>query len=204
MAKITIYGPPQSTYVRTARMLCEEKGVAYDLQPVEFGSPAHLALHPFGKVPVCKCNGELLYETLAICSYLNDTLPGPSFIPTDARERARMNCWISLINAYAYTSMIRQLVLPRFGIVQVDESVANDAVAESVRQLGMANDELGANPYLAGESLSIADLLLVPIVDYLMAFPDMQEQLKDYTNLKRWYDELSARDSYSATVPPQG
>ncbi|MEE8248170.1 MAG: glutathione S-transferase N-terminal domain-containing protein, partial [Alphaproteobacteria bacterium] len=45
MTEVVIYGFPQSTYVRTARLVCEEKGVAYDLAPVEFGSPEHLELH---------------------------------------------------------------------------------------------------------------------------------------------------------------
>ena len=29
MSDVILYGPPQSTYVRTARMACEEKGVPY-------------------------------------------------------------------------------------------------------------------------------------------------------------------------------
>lgn len=204
MAEITIYGPPQSTYVRTVRMLCEEKGAPYELQGVQFGSAEHLALHPFGKVPACVCDGETLYETQAICSYLNDALPGTNCVPNDAQERAHMHRWISLINDYSYKAMVKELVLPRFGIVELDESVIKDAVAESVRQLGIADHELSNKPYLAGKSLSIADLLLVPIVDYLMAFPDVEEKTVHLVNLRRWYEALSERASFTATVPPRG
>ena len=35
MADVKIYGAPQSTYVRTARMICEEKGIDYDLEVVD-------------------------------------------------------------------------------------------------------------------------------------------------------------------------
>ena len=54
MANLEIIGFPQSTYVRVARMACEEKGVAYDLRPAPPHSPEVLAIHPFGKIPAMR------------------------------------------------------------------------------------------------------------------------------------------------------
>jgi glutathione S-transferase len=54
MAQVTIYGSQLSTFTRTARMVCVEKDVSYDLVEFERGSPALLALQPFGKVPALK------------------------------------------------------------------------------------------------------------------------------------------------------
>ncbi len=204
MAKIILYGPPQSTYVRTARMLCEEKKAKYKLEPIEFGSAAHRTLHPFAKVPVCRVDDELIYETSAICAYLDATLPGKKLTPSSAIERAHMERWISMINAYCYQTMSRELVLPRFGLRKVDDSVINDAVAESERQARIADGELAQRPYLAGESLSIADLFLAPIIAYLLVFPDMQERLAPLAHLQKWFAQVSARDSFKATEPPKG
>ena len=50
---------------------------------------------------------------------------------------------------------------------------------------------------------SLADLLLAPIVYYLMAFPDLQEKLAPLGNLQRWYGELSARPAFKKTEPPR-
>jgi glutathione S-transferase len=58
MANLEIIGFPQSTYVRVARMACEEKGVAYDLRPAPPHSPEVLAIHPFGKIPAMR-HGDL-------------------------------------------------------------------------------------------------------------------------------------------------
>lgn len=66
MTDVVIYGFAQSSYVRTTRLVCEEKGVAYELAPVEFGSPAHLELHPFGKIPAFRHGDLVLHETSAI------------------------------------------------------------------------------------------------------------------------------------------
>ena len=44
--------------------------------------------------------------------------------------------------------------------------------------------------------------LLVPIVDYLMAFPVIQEKTRELSHLRRWYDALSSRARFKATNPP--
>ena len=51
-----VFGAPYSVYVRAVRLALEEKGVHYELVPVDIfaseGVPAeHKARHPFGKIP---------------------------------------------------------------------------------------------------------------------------------------------------------
>src|SRR5438309_1302524 len=51
-----VFGAPYSVYVRAVRLALEEKGVDYELVPVDIfaseGQPAeHMARHPFGKIP---------------------------------------------------------------------------------------------------------------------------------------------------------
>ena len=45
-ALIRIHGYPISTWTRTLRMTCAEKGLTYELVPVRYGSEEHGALHP--------------------------------------------------------------------------------------------------------------------------------------------------------------
>ena len=47
MSDVTILGTSLSSYLRTTRMACEEKGISHDLEDLEFGSDGHAALHPF-------------------------------------------------------------------------------------------------------------------------------------------------------------
>ena len=81
MSKPVLYGFDGSTYVRTVRMLCAEKGVEYEQVPVnvlegEPRQPEHLARHPFGKVPVLDHDGMRIIETGAITRYIAAVLPG--------------------------------------------------------------------------------------------------------------------------------
>ncbi len=54
MATVEILGFAPSTYTRVARMACEEKGVSYELKPLQPHSPEVLAIHPFGKIPALR------------------------------------------------------------------------------------------------------------------------------------------------------
>jgi len=73
---IQIFGPTFSTFVRTVMLCCDEKGFSYhvglswDGLDVGFKSAAHQALHPWGRVPVIKHQGQTLYETHLFCDTL--------------------------------------------------------------------------------------------------------------------------------------
>ena len=95
MADVILHGVAPSTYTRTARLTCEGKGVSYQLEPVEFGSARHLALHPFGKIPILEHGSTRIFETLAIARYVDEAFKGPALQPADAKGRALMTQWIS-------------------------------------------------------------------------------------------------------------
>ena len=125
MAKPIIYGIPQSTYVRTVRLLLEEAGIEYDLKPVnifngETKSAEYLAKHPFGKVPTLEVDGEILYETSAITDYLNTALANNKFTLSTPMLQARMRQVMAIIDNYFYapavlTIVIQRLIIPSQG-----------------------------------------------------------------------------------------
>ena len=115
MSKPIIYGPSYSAYVRMTRLALEEKGATYELSPVDLIGGAHkqpdfLARNPFGKLPAFRHDGLNLYETSAITRYIDRTLPGPALQPSGARSMARVDQVMSIVDSFAYASMIGQLV----------------------------------------------------------------------------------------------
>jgi glutathione S-transferase len=56
-------------------------------------SREHRERHPFGKAPVLECDGSRILETSAILRYANNAFEGPSFIPDNPVDRARMDIW---------------------------------------------------------------------------------------------------------------
>ena len=65
MADLEIIGIPLSNYVRSIRMLCEEKGVPYTLKPVPPHSPDVIAIHPAGQIPCLRHGDVALFESKA-------------------------------------------------------------------------------------------------------------------------------------------
>lgn len=206
MAELTIIGFPQSTYVRTVRIACEEKGVGYALQPLDFGSEALRAIHPFSKIPALRHGDFRLYETSAICRYVDEAFDGPPLVPADPRERAWMEQWISAGNAYYDRDIVRavvieRLVAPRFGRAPDEQKIA-DALPRVAREMEVMDDWLADRAWLAGGSPSIADYVLVPMIAYLRVTPEGPALLENRAGIARWWEAVSARPSFAATAPP--
>jgi glutathione S-transferase len=134
MSEVTLYGFPRSVYVQMAGSVLTHHEVAYafhDLE-TEMNTPAHLALHPFERVPILRHGDFTLYETGAIVGYVDEVFGSCRLTPGDPRLRGRMNQWISAVNGYYYPYLIYHVshernVFPQLGIAS-DEAVVAHAV----------------------------------------------------------------------------
>lgn len=206
MSDVILYGNPLSTYTRTARMAFEEKGVPYDLEPVDHTAPEYRAIHPFGKIPAMRHGDFLLYETMAIAKYVDAVFDGPPLQPNAIVPRAMMNQWISSIVHYYYGSMIRKLVFERF-VAPMQGRAPNEAlVAEGLpeikHQIGVLEATLSGAPHLAGDDCTIADLMLYPVLFYVNFSPEGQEMIAAAPGVSAWLDRMGERPAAQATIPP--
>jgi len=210
MVEAVIYGPAYSTYTRTARLVFEEKGQAYKLVEVDIlkgdgHSAAHLARHPYGKVPTLEIDGFALYETDAIERYVDEALPGAKLQPADAKQRARMSQVMGFIDNYIYGEaigglVVNRLINPLLG-KPVDEARIKEAVEETEKALQEVEHLMGAGPYLAGPGLSLADLHLAPIVAYLTMTPEGELLLKKLPKIAEWWGKIKDLPSMAKTAP---
>ncbi|MEM7226624.1 MAG: glutathione S-transferase family protein [Pseudomonadota bacterium] len=205
MDDIVIYGFPVSTYVRSARLIFEEKSIAYRNEPVDFTLPDYRALHPWAKIPSLRHGALVLYETSAILRYGAEAFEGPSFVPETVLGRARMEQWISAINAYMDKTMTRAYIIERLAPKVLgrpsDEAAIAAALPEIDRQLGIIDESLARQAYLADEAISLADLLLAPILAYLRKLPDAAPLVAKHASVARWIEAMEARPAMAATDP---
>ena len=85
-------GLARDTRVRWA---LEEVGQPYEVRLVSFRAlkePAHLALHPFGKIPTYEEGDLALFESGAIVLHIAECHAG--LLPEDANARARAITWM--------------------------------------------------------------------------------------------------------------
>lgn len=206
MADLVIYGIPQSTYVRSARMACIEKGVPYTLEPAMPSSETIRKLNPFAKMPVLRHGDFTLYETSAILRYIDEAFDGPALSPKEPKRRALMEQWISALNCYFDGPIIRRLVLqyvfPSGPEGKPDRAVIDKAAAEVRRLVQLVDAAVAEGPYLLGAQLTLPDLLLAPMMFYLAQTPEGGAMLKDARNIPRSGAAIGTRKSYQETVPP--
>lgn len=213
MTALVIYGPNYSTYVRTVRLVCEEKGADYRLVELNTLEGAHktsehLARHPFGKVPAIEHDGLRLFETAAIVRYLDAVLPGPKLTPADPRAAAIMDQVMGMIDAYTYPDLItalaiQRLVMPMLGGTP-DEVLIAGALPRAQISLKVLDDLIGKQPFITGDELSLADLYLAPLLYYFERTPEGQRLMPTYPNVQRWWQAVSGRPSMNRTAPKLG
>lgn len=200
MAKPTVYGTPQSTYVRTVRLLLEETGADYNLKGVDIfngenKSAEYLAKNPFGKVPTLEVDGELLYETAAITDYLDTVLAGSKFSPSEPLLLARMRQIMAIIDSYLYSPAIRTIVIQRLIVPsqggETDEEQVKNAVAPAQTALKAIESLNIGSPYLLGSEVSIADFYLIPIFIYLSQTPEFDSITAQTPKIRTWWDEVT-------------
>jgi len=185
MTVLKIYGFAPSTYTKTALMTAAEVGVEVALAPLEFKKPSHFALHPYGKMPVLEDGDVRLFETLAIASYLDRVYGQGKLVPNDPVTQAKMLQWVSAAIDYAYEDLVAQL--------HADQP-SPEAVSRAAEQLKLLDGGLSKAPYFAGPELSLADLVLFPMVEFAVAKLG-DNGLGSLPALKRWRSALSKRPS---------
>lgn len=206
MPEPIVFGFPQSTYVRTVRLACVEKGIAYTLEPLGFSSDGLAELHPFGRIPAFRHGDVLLYETTAISRYIDAAFEGPPLLPLAAADQARTEQWISVINAYVDPPVIRDIVVERLTRPlqgqPVDEAKCASATPRAAHALGVIDTALTDQAFLGGNNISLADFFLLPIIYYFRQLPEGIEMLPGLPHLETWYERMQNRPSFAATAPP--
>ena len=207
MNEIIVYGIAGSPYLRSALLGLEEKGLPYRFAALPFGghrTPEHLARHPFGRVPAIEHGDFRLYETQAILRYLDRVQPAPAFLPADPRAEARANQIAGIADWYVMPDItgpivFQRLVAPQFGM-PVDEAGIAAAIPRAEIAMAELSRLLGDQPFMAGEAVSIADLILAPQLEYFTFTEEGRPMFAKHPNLAAWIERMAARPSMAATT----
>jgi glutathione S-transferase len=187
-------------------MVCEEKGIAYELTQAQLGAPEVVAIHPFGKMPVLRHGDFELCESKAIASYLDRSFPGPQLISSDPRLGALTEQWVSLVNTVMDATLIRTYLFAHIAAKRSDRA-PDRAVIEAVmpavlEQLGILDRAVAGTGYLVGDQFTFADINLLPILHRVQQPPEGAAALAALTHLAGYYERHAARPSFTRTDPP--
>jgi glutathione S-transferase len=208
MSEFIVWSIPGSPFGRAVMATLEEKGASYRLAPVApgtFRSPEHLIRHPFGRVPVLGHDGFRLYESQAILRYLDRVLPTPALTPLDPRAAGVMDQAMNVNDWYLYQGVanviaFQRVVGPRLMGLTPDEAAIHAVMPRAQVVFNELARLLGTQPYLTGDTVSLADLLVGPQMDFLAQTPEWEVLGAPHTNLVAWLARMETRPSMKATT----
>lgn len=190
-------------YVQRAVIVAAEKGVALERTSIDLAAkPAwFLALSATGKVPLLRVSDDagaehVLFESAAICEYLDETSPGP-LMPTEPLARAKTRAWVEF--ASGALSDIAGLY------AALDETAfgaKREALRRRFRQLDAASRDASDGPWFAGGRFGLVDAAFGPVFRYLDAFEAMAgvELAPELPKVAGWRAALAVRPSVARAV----
>ena len=212
-----LYYHPASTTCRPIMLFAAENAVNVDFELVDIFTGVQykdefLAINPSHMVPVLEDGDFRLTESSAILKYLADTIDSPAY-PKPLRQRARVNERMDWINTQMSRDFTYGFVYPQVLPMFKREDPAVQAATLSwgrERARGwmkvMDVHVLGANRYLCGDAITIADYFAAPFIalgdlircDY-GAYPNVKRWLTAMKALPSWRKVNEAIDGYAAS-----
>lgn len=185
----------------------EAEQISVDLAPPksESETPAFTKINPAGKVPALDLgDGRLLTQSLAIIGYLDETHPRPPLLPTDPEERAAVRAFAQTIACDIHPLNNIRVMKFLWGPMGVErKKVVETWYPEWIRSGFAALEETLARrnwrgPYAFGESVTLADVCLVPQIYNARRF---DVDLAPYERLTRIDAELMKLDAFAKAAP---
>ena len=206
MAELQIIGGPQSNFVWATRIFCTEKGVPYQHVVAMPHTPEVDAIHPFGKIPVMRHGDVALCESRAIICYIDRSFEGPSLMPRDPVAAAQVEQWTSIVCTTLDPLWVRQyyaayVLAARAGKRDPDRARIDETIPRMEPQFAIMDRALAKTGYLVGESFTLADAYLTPIVFYMNAVPESAALMAQSPHLKSYLERQMARPSVQQTKP---
>lgn len=198
---------------RRVRMYLAEKGVDIPTVQIDLAGGQHLTseyrqVNPQCMVPALELDdGTVITQSLAICTYIEETHPTPPLMGETPEEKALVMMWyqhielggMNAVAEYLRNSNERFQDRALVGPVNYEQI---QALAERGRQrieefMTLLNNRLTASPYVAGPRFTLADIAGYIVVDFARRAADFAPP-EDAEALVRWYGEMAGRPSAQA------
>ncbi|TMJ11911.1 MAG: glutathione S-transferase family protein, partial [Alphaproteobacteria bacterium] len=182
------------------RWALEEVGQPYYVHLLSFEElkqPAHLALHPFGKIPTYEEGDIALFESGAIVLHIAERHPG--LLPDDPAARARAIAWI-----FAALSTVEPPIVERSAatLTETDRSWYEERLPllnDRIRlRLGELSAYLGDSEWLEA-TFTAGDLMMVGVLRRLAP----SGLLEEFPNIAAYIARAEARPAFQRAFAAQ-
>ena len=201
-----LYAFPPSPNTWKVRATAHQLDIPLELEIVDLTKraqrePKYLALNPTGRTPTLVDGDFVLWESAAIMQYLGSKRKTPLW-PDDAKARADIMRWQSWHLQHwsrgVAPFLFENLVKPLLGLGEPDQKALAAAAELFHVDAAMLDKHLERRPYLAGDTLTLADFT---VVAPLFLAERAKLPLEKYANIKAWFGRQVAMPAWQQTAP---
>ena len=182
------------------RWALEEAGQPYDVRLLSFKEmkePAHLKLHPFGKIPTYEEDDLKLFESGAIVFHIAERHKG--LLPKDANARARAIMWMFSALSTVEPPLVGFTEAKLFDREKPWYEARLPEVEKNLRARMMElSARLGDAKWLDGE-FTAGDLMMIGVLRRLSS----SGILNDFPNIKAYVARGEARPAFQRAFAAQ-
>jgi glutathione S-transferase len=206
---LKIYAFPLSPRSFKVLWAANHLGVDYEFRLVDFTkngqrAPEFVALNPNGRAPVIDDGGYVLWESNAIVEYLASLRPQSGVMPQETRAQLAVRKWLFWETAHwdpaCAVFAFERVVKPLFGLGETSQSEIERGTQLFERVGSVLDGELKKHRYVAGETLTVADLSIGAAMSIAeqARFP-----IENFRAIQRWHNDLKSLPSWAKTVAMQ-
>lgn len=204
-----IYDTPLAPNPRRVRWFMAEKAIedveviTLNLMEGQHKTPDYLAKAGLANVPMLEMDdGTCVTESVAICRYLESRYPEPNLFGRTPEEAAVIEMWLRRAEMMVATPLMIGVrhTHPAMGALEQQVPVIGEHNLQgATRALKVLDRRLGESAWLAGERLTIADIVAFIGIDFgrMIKFR-LPEEL---THVGRWAEAMRARPAAQAGMP---
>lgn len=191
---------------RRVRMFLAEKGVEVPIEQInvlkgEHRTDTYKAKNPNATVPCLGLDDDsYISGCVAISRYFEATNPKPALMGGTPAEQANVSMWQRRVEEGLMDASVAYFhhATPGLGELELyqnkDWGMKNHE--RTIATVKTLDAELADKKFIAGDDFSIADITALCAIDFAV-FAEIVS-VDDYPNVKRWHDDVSARDSAKA------
>lgn len=197
----TLYYSPGACSL-AIHVLLNELNVPFKAVQVSLANPSEefKQANPRGQVPVLMDGTWALREGAAIILYLLEKHPS-ELLPESGADRARAIEWLMFGNSTMHPNYGKMFWLKKLGSAEKHSDLLSAIAKQAQKHWDDVEQALSQNAYVAGDRLTMADILLAVIANWS---GNMQPPLTFGEKTKSWLQKIVSRPSFQKALADEG
>lgn len=201
MSGVELFSFEACPYAQRSRLVLIEKAIDFELTEIDlYNRPAWFReISPYGKVPLLRHEGRVIYESGIINQYLDEAFPQVPLMPAEPYGRAQARVWMDYCDT-RYLPATHRLMAERDQPSKLRTN--HDKLAEVLRFMEHEGlRKLSDGPYWLGQAPTLVDFHFLPFFERFAVYEELAGARwpDDCTRLRQWYATIGQRASFIAT-----